>query len=233
MNARMPAHGWPPHTRGLTHAFTAVVLLFGALPASAGIVRGTLHGMREVEDVRPHNAYPGRASSLPGARMMAHGAVSDAVVWLERVPASADTVIPGPRPKLAQKDQCFQPRVLPVAVGTAVDFPNMDPIFHNVFSASPIKRFDLGKYPRGQSKRVVFDKPGLVNVYCDIHSDMEAFVLVLTTHVFTQPDANGAFALPPVPAGSYTLHVWHPDRAETKREVQVPASGELALDLDW
>ena len=189
--------------------------------------------MREVEGVRSHNAYPGRASSLPNMRMMAHGVVSDAVVWLERVPASADTVFPGPRPKLAQKDQCFQPRVLPVAAGTAVDFPNLDPIFHNVFSASPIKRFDLGKYPRGQSKRVIFDKPGLVNVYCDIHSDMEAFVLVLTTHVFTQPDGNGAFALPPVPAGDYTLHVWHPDRPELKREVQVPASGELALDLDW
>ena len=200
MNARHSANGWPRHTRWLVHACTAAALFFFERPAAAAI-HGTLHGAHEPEGVRAHNAYPGRASSLPTARMMAHGLVTDAIVWLERVPASADTVFPGPRPKLAQKDQCFQPRVLPVAVGTGVDFPNMDPIFHNVFSASPIKRFDLGKYPRGQSKRVVFDRPGLVNVYCDIHSDMEAFVLVLTTHVFTQPDANGAFALPPVQIG--------------------------------
>jgi len=134
---------------------------------------------------------------------------------------------------MEQKDQAFGPRVLAVPVGATVAFPNRDPIFHSVFSVSPVKRFDLGKYGRGKSKSVRFAKAGVVNVYCDIHSDMEAFVLVLTTHVFTQPDGNGAFALPPVPAGDYTLHVWHPDRPELKREVQVPASGELALDLDW
>ncbi len=235
MNSLPLLSEWPPLTRRLAHACAiAALLAVSVAPAArAATIRGTLHATHDVQDVRSHNAYPGRASSLPMSRMMAHGAVGDAVVWLEHVPASADTVVPGPRPKLAQKDQCFQPRVLPIAVGTAVDFPNMDPIFHNVFSASPIKRFDLGKYPRGQSKRVVFDKPGLVNVYCDIHSDMEAFVLVLTTHVFTQPEANGEFALPPVPPGDYVLHVWHPDRSELRRDVQVPAKGDLVLDLDW
>ncbi len=233
MNARMPANGWPPHTRGLAHALAAAAIVLGALPAAAGVVRGTLHGTRDVEDVHTHNAYPGRASSLPRARMMAHGVVTDAVVWLEHVPASADTVIPGHRPKLAQKDQCFQPRVLPVAVGTAVDFPNMDPIFHNVFSLSPVRRFDLGRYPRGHSKRVVFTRPGLVNVYCDIHSSMAAYVLVLPHHAFARPDARGGWALPDLPAGHYVLKAWHPDLGELRRGVGLPAPGPVDVDLAY
>jgi plastocyanin len=178
------------------------------------------------------NPYPGQASSLPHAATMMHGAVGDAVLWLEKVPARADTATNDPHPRLAQKDQCFQPRVLPIAVGTTVDFPNLDPIFHNVFSASPIKRFDLGKYPRGHSKSVTFDRTGLVNVYCDIHSHMEAFVLVLPTHAFTQPAADGTFSLPPVPPGHYTLHVWHPDLHEFRREIEV-GDGDLVLELGW
>ena len=214
-------------------AVSALATLLSAYSAAAGVIHGHVRMAAGGEVTRAGNAYPGRASSLPMSRAMVHGAVTDAVLWLERVPAAADTARGGPRPRLAQKDQSFAPRVLPVCVGTAVDFPNMDPIFHNVFSASPVKRFDLGKYPRGQSKRVLFDKPGLVNVYCDIHSNMEAFVLVLTTHVFTQPDADGAYALAPVPAGSYTLHAWHPDLRELRREVRIPDQGDVALDLDW
>jgi plastocyanin len=212
-------------------AFTMTAVLSGS--SSAGIVRGTVHVPSMPQEAPAPNAYPGRASSLPHANMMMHGAPGDAVIWLERVPASADTARAGPHPKLAQKDQCFQPRVLPVTIGTTVDFPNLDPIYHNVFSASPIKRFDLGKYPRGHSKSVTFDRPGLVNVYCDIHSHMEAFVLVLKTHVFTQPDGSGAYALPPVPPGTYALHLWHPDLREIQREVTVPADGDATVDIGW
>lgn len=216
-------------------ALIAGIILACALrgsPASAGVIRGHLRLSTPATTVSAVNAYPGRASSMAMSKAMEHGAVADAVVWIEKVPTAADTAAGGPRPRLAQKDQSFLPRVLPVAVGTSVDFPNLDPIFHNVFSASPVKRFDLGKYPRGQSKRVIFDKAGLVNVYCDIHSGMEAFVLVLPTHVFTQPANTGRYALPPVPGGTYTLHIWHPDRGEIRREVQVPASGDVALDLE-
>jgi hypothetical protein len=154
------------------------------------------------------------------------------VIWVESVPAGADPHSPGPPPRLAQKDQSFVPRVLPVAVGTAVEFPNLDAIFHNVFSLSPVKRFDLGKYPRGQSRRVTFDRPGLVNVYCEIHSDMEGFILILPNHAFTQPDEAGAFRLPPLPAGRYVIRMWHPDRPEIRREVTVPAGGSVTVDLE-
>ena len=125
----------------------------------------------------------------------------------------------------------FSPRVLAIQVGTTVEFPNRDPIYHNVFSVSPAKRFDLGKYAQGHSRRVRFDKPGLVNVYCDIHSDMAAWVYVVPHHVFAQASASGRFALPDVPAGHYTLVAWHPDHGEKTFEVDVPAKGDATVTV--
>ena len=199
----------------------------------AGEIRGTLRlSPSSTESSAAPNPYPGTAHALAAPRHPPRGLVTDAVIWIEQVPAGADPAASGPVPRLAQKDQSFVPRVLPVAIGTPVDFPNMDAIYHNVFSLSPVRRFDLGKYPRGQSRRVVFGKPGLVNVYCEIHSDMEGFIVVLPNHVFTQPDDSGSFRLPPLPAGRYVLHMWHPDRPEVKREVTVPASGTVTVDLE-
>ena len=178
------------------------------------------------------NPYPGRANSLPGGAPADAGGVAEAIVYVEKLPASV--VVPPPpttRPELEQRGQAFAPRVLAIQVGTTVEFPNRDPIYHNVFSVSPAKRFDLGKYPKGQSRRLRFDKPGLVNVFCDIHSDMAAYVFVVPHHVFTRPNDAGRFALPPLPAGSYVLRAWHPDRGEVTQSVQVPADGDVAVTV--
>ena len=215
-------------------AYCLLILALFASVANAGILRGTVRTPGAQAAPASMNAYPGRASSMAGMHMPAHGLASDAVVWLERVPAAADSAfaaVTRPHPKLAQKDQCFAPRVVVVAAGGSVDFPNMDPIYHNVFSVSPTKRFDLGKYPRGQSRAVQFTKPGLVNVYCDIHSDMAAFILVVPSHVFTQPDADGDFEIAGLPGGRYTMHVWHPDLTEVVREVEVPADGARDVEI--
>jgi hypothetical protein len=123
--------------------------------------------------------------------------------------------------------------VLAVAVGQKVEFPNQDRIYHNVFSLSPVRRFDLGKYPRGESRQVVFSKAGLVNVYCDIHSDMEAFILVLPNAAFVRPQDSGAFAFPELPAGKYHVKIWHPDYPEQEREVEIPATGTVACDFTY
>jgi hypothetical protein len=212
------------------------IVLFVAAPASAGVVRGVVHVPSVSSDAGAAlNAYPGRASSLPGSHGPHRGLVTDAVVFVERLPAAADSLIPPParRPRLAQKDQCFMPRVVPIAMGTTVDFPNLDPIYHNVFSPSPLKRFDLGKYPRGESRAVTFNRPAVVNVFCDIHSDMEAFVLVLPHHAFTQPDADGHYVLPALPPGRYVLRAWHPDLQEIRREIDVPEGDDLQVDLSF
>ena len=224
----MPATTWLRRAR----PYLAAGALLLPSAARAGVIRGTLQVPTAVAAPELH-PYPGRAGSMP-SMAMANGAVTDAVLYVEKVPASMNLPPPdASHPELGQRDQAFVPRVLAIQAGTTVDFPNHDPIFHNVFSVSPTKRFDLGKYPRGHSRSVRFAKPGLVNVYCDIHSDMAAYILVLPHHVFARPGASGRFALPALPAGAYTLRVWHPDFGEIRREVQVPAEGDVVLDLRY
>lgn len=203
--------------------------VLAAPPAASAVLRGTLAVPHVPQAGADLNPYPGSAGALAGPRRVVRGRVEDAVVFLERLPAGADSLLPppGPAPRLVQKDQAFAPRVTAVAVGTTVAFPNDDPIYHNVFSASPARRFDLGKYPKGASRSVTFHRPGLVNVYCDIHSNMEAFVLVLPHRAFARPDAAGRWALPEVPPGRYVVRAWHPDFPELSREVTLPQDGAV------
>ena len=218
--------------RVLLLAFCLALALAPAV--SAAVLRGTLVVPVVTPAAQSMNAYPGHADAMASHRMAPRGAVGDAVLWIERIPASAESALalsPLPRPKLAQKDQCFMPRVVSVAVGGVVDFPNQDPIYHNVFSVSATRRFDLGKYPKGQSRSVTFNKSGIVNVYCDIHSDMAAFIIVAPNHAYVQPAADGTWALPDLPPGHYTLHGWHPDFGTFDREVDVPGDKTLALSF--
>ena len=104
-----------------------------------------------------------------------------------------------------QRNERFVPHVLAVMVGTVVDFPNSDLIYHNVFSLSRAKRFDLGRYAAGKSKAVRMDRPGVVRVFCDIHSHMNAFVLVFNHPFFDVTDVEGRFELPSLPSGTYTV----------------------------
>ena len=130
-----------------------------------------------------------------------------------------------------QRNETFVPHVLAVTVGAVVDFPNSDRTFHNVFSLSKAKRFDLGRYAAGKSKSVRFDRPGLVRVFCDIHSHMSAFVLVLSHRFFDVTDADGGFTIENVPAGTYTVVGWYEGEARTSRSVTVPAGGIVDLEL--
>ena len=211
-----------------------VFLLALARTGDAGTIAGTLT-VPAVSSGTSADPYPGRASALPGRHEVPHGLVTDAVVYVEQIPAMAESLLvddPSGR-VLAQRNQAFSERVLSCVVGTTVDFPNQDPIFHNVFSVSPVKRFDLGKYPRGHSKQVTFRKAGLVQVFCDIHPSMACFIVVLPNRAFTRPKDDGSFALPKLPAGTYTVKAWHPDFGEQTRTVKVPSSGEVALDLEF
>jgi len=215
------------------------LLLLGwccATAAEAGTIRGTVQVREPAASTPAANPYPGRATSLPGHHSPVRGVVEDAVVYLDRVPAAAESALaaaPPAVPRLAQRGQQFVPRVIAIAAGSRVDFPNQDPIYHNVFSLSPARRFDLGKYPKGGSRQVHFPKPGLVKVYCDIHSDMEAFILVLPHHAVTRPRASGEFELPELPAGPYLLKVWHPDLGERSVPVEVPAAGAVTVNVGF
>jgi plastocyanin len=206
-----------------------------ATSALGGEVRGTVHITSDV--VMPMQAsldpYAGTLNSV-GTPDDARGrrrasSPKDIVVYLEGPGAQAALRTGAGRPELRQINQSFEPHVLGVSVGTTVDFPNGDLVYHNVFSYSKTKRFDLGYYGKGKSKSVTFDKPGLVQVFCDIHSTMSAYVLVVDSPWVTQPDEKGDYVFPDVPNGTYTLRVWHPDLGDRS----VPASvGDGATRLD-
>jgi plastocyanin len=151
------------------------------------------------------------------------------VVWIE-----ARNVPPAPAPRkvvLDQRDLAFSPHVLAVRVGTIVEFPNSDRVFHNVFSFRDGKRFDLGLYPVGAVKYVTFDRPGLSRIFCNIHPNMAAYVLAVDSSYFAVSDAEGAFSLPRLPPGRYVYHAWRPG-AQTLTGSAV-LDGEVPLEVRW
>jgi polysaccharide lyase family 4-like protein len=117
--------------------------------------------------------------------------------------------------------------VLAITAGTTVEFPNNDRTYHNVFSYSKTARFDLGRYGKGHSKSWRFDRPGVVRVFCDIHSHMSAFILVFAHRYFAVTGPDGNYRIPDVPGGSYTLSVWNDGQVREVRPVTVPAIGEV------
>jgi plastocyanin len=133
------------------------------------------------------------------------------VVWLTPIGGDANggATVPPMRAVLRQKNKTFEPHMLVVTRGSAVDFPNLDPWFHNVFSLFNGKRFDLGLYEAGTTRTVHFDREGVSYIFCNIHPEMSAVVVVLPSQYFAIPDKQGEFAISSVPAGRYTLHVWN------------------------
>ena len=132
-----------------------------------------------------------------------------AAVYVESAQGAGKEPPPGQNPSLNQFQMVFRPLVLPVTAGTTVDFPNNDNLYHNVFSYSQPGQFDLGRYPKGKKRSVTFDEPGIVNVYCDIHSYMFATIIVLDNPYFALPDDDGAFSIAGVPEGTYDLTFWY------------------------
>ncbi|MBZ5596902.1 MAG: hypothetical protein LAN83_01155 [Acidobacteriia bacterium] len=134
------------------------------------------------------------------------------VLWLTPIASQAD---PDPAPpslqplRLVQHNKSFDPHVLVVPVGSLVEFPNRDPFFHNVFSLFEGKRFDLGLYEAGSTRKVRFDKPGISYIFCNIHAEMSAVVIALDTPYYGISDSRGEVAISHVPVGRYRLHIWY------------------------
>jgi hypothetical protein len=132
---------------------------------------------------------------------------------------------------LEQKNRHFDPEIVVVPVGSTVSFPNEDPIFHNVFSLSKVKPFDLGYYPAGETRMVKFDKPGIVQVYCHIHPDMSAAIVVLATPYWTKPAEGGRYSLSGVPPGNYDLVAWHRSAGFFRRHVTLNSGDNVQQDF--
>jgi plastocyanin len=145
-----------------------------------------------------------------------------AVVYLEGSFQAGSNA--APKVELWQRGLQFRPALLPVQVGTAVEFPNGDEIYHNVFSYSKVKRFDLGRYRKDEKPAMqVFDKPGVVKLYCEIHEHMRGTILVLDTPYFVRTDTNGAYRLKDLPAGQYTLKAWVDEKQIYEQPVTLAA----------
>ena len=134
--------------------------------------------------------------------------LDNVVFWLAPSGSPTAILVAPVHPQLVQRNKTFEPHLLVVPVGSVVAFPNHDPFFHNVFSLFEGKRFDLGLYEAGGSRNVVFDKPGISYIFCDIHAQMSAVVIALPTPYYAISDHKGQIAISHVPAGRYTLHVW-------------------------
>lgn len=153
-----------------------------------------------------------------------------AVVYLEgSFPRSASL----PKAQMVQKDLLFVTPLLPVQVGTTVEFPNLDDTYHNIFSYSKPKRFDLGRYLPTERPipSQVFDVPGLVSIHCDIHEHMHGVILVLETPHFTRTDTDGRFRLSGLPVGKYKLKAWVSSKTTLERMVDLVKGQTLRVEL--
>ncbi len=167
------------------------------------------------------------------------------LVYLSKAPAASGEMSKA-KIVMDQRNLEFVPHVLPVLVGSTVDFPNNDKVDHNVFSMSRTKKFNLGSYTAGESKSVVFDKPGIVELRCDVHAEMAAYILVMKNPYFAVTDKQGHFEIPDsstlkqigltgvkdLAPGKYLTKSWHEKLKTQKKTVVVPENGDVTIQLD-
>ena len=215
------------------------------LRPSTGRIEGTVEISSSLSLRRPDfriYADPGIGSIPPASPAnQALAELHNVVVYLEgdttQLPAPPAVVERLRHGRMAQHDERFVPHVLPVMQGATVDFPNEDDVYHNVFSLSSAagpggKGFDLGRYPKGSSRSVTFQKTGTIQVFCHIHTEMSAVVLVLANAFFASPDDNHHFAIDDVPEGDYTIVGWHERIVPVTRRVHVTAGQTASVDFN-
>lgn len=203
---------------------------------ATGRIQGTVEISTALSARRPQfriYAEPGSGSTPPAPpRDQIAAEMKNVVIYLD---GPAGPTSETAHATMAQRDERFIPHVLPVVQGTVVDFPNEDDVYHNVFSLSSAAGkagFDLGRYPKGASKSWTFDRAGTVQVFCHIHSDMTAVVLVLNNPFFASPDDSRHYAIDGIPEGDYTVVGWHERIKPVTRKVHVTAGQTTTVDFN-
>jgi len=216
----------------------AILAVAFAFPAAAAAPRAPRAGaIRGRVELRKLPAPAERRMAVADLGVPIAAPVADlasrarSVVYLESAPRGAFEQSEPARVVMDQRNETFVPHVLAITTGTTVDFPNSDRIYHNVFSLSKIARFDLGRYAAGRSRPWRFDRPGIVRVFCEIHSHMNAFILVFGHPFFALTDLDGRYRIDNVPPGTYSVVAWNEGVAGDPRPVTVPDGGVAELDF--
>jgi hypothetical protein len=199
--------------------------LWSAPVATGQSGSGTITGSVRLAAVKtaPLAVSPYGRRGVPPKRSTSPPDIRNVIVYITgRTPSSPP---PPMRARLAQRDEQFVPRVTAVTTGSSVEFPNEDPFFHNVFSLSRAAQFDLRRYPSGSSRTEIFTKAGIVKVFCHLHAQMTALIMVLDHPWFVIPSDDGTFTLPGVPPGELSVVAWH-ERIGERREVVRVIAGE-------
>jgi plastocyanin len=214
---------------------TALILPFSNA-ALAGTISGTVRaeGKAGAEESGSGGKYDSRKYKF--AERVNYDEMRDFVVYIEgavagKSAAPAQTVVVDTR-RIAQRGATFVPHILPVVAGTTIEWPNNDEIFHNVFSMSEAKPFDLDLYKGNPpDKKVTFDKTGRVDVFCSIHANMHCVVLVLENPYFAVADAKGRYTIPDVPPGTYKLKAWHERMPPQTQEITISNQTDVKVDF--
>ena len=196
-----------------------------------GTLSGTVGatGPQAAPEKAGDGAYESRRYKF--AEKIDYARLRDFVVYIDQPIAEITPGAPALAAVTTQKDASFEPHVLPIAVGTTVRWPNEDDIYHNVFSMSDAKEFDLGYYKKEKTPELTFDKVGRVDVFCAIHSKMHCIILVLPNPFFAAVDAKGRYQIKNIPAGTYRVRAWHERLPALVKTVTVPAEGEVKVDF--
>lgn len=208
----------------------SIILSSLTLTLEAATIIGTVRAQGRTD---PEGARGGKYDSrkFKFVERVNYSELQDFIVHLEGKITNAPPYRAKTLQIVTQRDAVFRPHVLPLVVGTTVEWPNKDEIFHNVFSMSESNPFDLGLYKDPEVKKVQFQNPGRVDVFCSIHSKMSCVLLVLENPFFATTDSAGLYKIENVPPGTYKLRAWHERLPAESREVVVPASGELKIDF--
>jgi plastocyanin len=217
----------PRNIAPLAIAVIGLTAVTGTRPAAQepGSIRGRVSIGIPVTAKRATSTY---SRSVPTVALAPESELRHVVIYLKDAPKTAVAPM---RAEIRQRNENFVPRVVAVTVGSVVDFPNDDPIYHNVFSLSRVKTFDLGRYPKGKSRGERFDKPGVVKVFCQIHSHMSATVMVFDNPWFAIPDEQGVFDLSAVPPGTHQVNAWHERLGDTTLQLRVETGRPATIDF--
>ncbi len=211
--------------------FFAFVLLLSTWMLQAGEIHSHVtitQGLTKKRVTLPCYQFRGAPVKLATQDSASIDELSRVAIYLEGLDLSPGKPV---HLEMKQHNRQFEPDILMAPIGSSISFPNADPIFHNVFSLSKAKEFDLGYYPSGQSRTLRFNKTGIAQVYCHLHPNMSAAIVVVPGAWYGQPDADGILVFSEVPAGDYKIVAWHKSAGFLGRRIRVPENGSIDIEL--